>query len=93
MGHRIELEEIEAAINMQQGIERCCCVYDHDRSRLIAFYVGAMESKDLKKALYDALPTYMIPNTMKQLEALPITANGKMDRKALLAKAREKRHG
>ncbi len=93
MGHRIELEEIEAAINMQQGIERCCCVYDHDRSRLIAFYVGAMESKDLKKALYDVLPTYMIPNTMKQLEALPITANGKMDRKALLAKAREKRHG
>ncbi len=93
MGHRIELEEVEAAINLQQGIERCCCVYDHERSRLTAFYVGNIESRELKKALYDVLPAYMIPNAMKQLETLPITANGKMDRKALLAKAREKRHG
>jgi D-alanine--poly(phosphoribitol) ligase subunit 1 len=93
MGHRIELEEIEAAINRQDGVERCCCVYDHERSRLTAFYVGTPDPKELKKSLYALLPAYMIPNAMKQLPELPITANGKLDRKALLAEAGRKRHG
>ena len=92
MGHRIELEEIESAVNGQTGVERCCCVYDQAKSRLTAFYVGTPEPRELKKSLYELLPAYMIPNAMRRLDALPITANGKLDRRALLAEAGRKRH-
>ena len=92
MGHRIELEEIESAVNGQPGVERCCCVYDQAKSRLTAFYVGTPEPRELKKSLYELLPAYMIPNAMRRLDALPITANGKLDRRALLAEAGRKHH-
>ena len=92
MGHRIELEEIESAVNGQPGVERCCCVYDQERSRLTAFYVGTPEPRELKKSLYELLPAYMIPSAMRRMDALPITANGKLDRRALLAEAGRKHH-
>lgn len=87
MGHRIELEEIETAVNSRPGVERCCCVYDQDRGRITAFYVGAQEPKALKKSLYGLLPAYMIPGVFRRLEALPLTANGKLDRRQLLEQA------
>ena len=90
MGHRIELEEIETAVNASDGVERCCCVYDHERSRITAFYVGTPEPRDLKKSLYEALPAYMIPGTFRKLEELPVTANGKLDRRLLLELAGRK---
>lgn len=90
MGHRIELEEIEAAVNAKEGVERCCCVYDQERSRITAFYVGAIEPRELKKSLYEALPAYMIPGSFRKLEELPVTANGKLDRRQLLEQAGRK---
>lgn len=90
MGHRIELEEIETAVNASQGVERCCCVYDQERSRITAFYVGTPEPRELKKRLYEALPAYMIPGSFRKLEELPVTANGKLDRRQLLEQAGRK---
>lgn len=90
MGHRIELEEIETAVNASQGVERCCCVYDQERSRITAFYVGTPEPRELKKRLYEALPAYMIPGSFRKLEELPVTANGKLDRRQLLELAGRK---
>lgn len=84
MGHRIELEEIETAINGTQKIQRACCVFDSIKNRIIAYYVGNIDPKELKKSLYDKLPVYMVPSVFNQLEELPITANGKIDRKKLL---------
>lgn len=85
MGHRIELEEIERAIHETPGIERCCCVFDERKSKLYGFYVGALDKKELYASLKERLPVFMIPGALRRQESLPVTANGKIDRKALLA--------
>ena len=84
MGHRIELEEIERAINGTPGIDRCCCIFDEVKSKLYGFYVGALDKKELHRKLRERLPEFMIPNALRRLDDLPLTNNGKIDRKALL---------
>ena len=92
MGHRIELEEIELAIAEVEGVDRCCCVFDEERKKLYGFYVGNIEKKELHARLGENLPIYMIPGKICKLKELPITKNGKLDRKALL-EGQEKKHG
>lgn len=84
MGHRIELEEIEMALNGYSLIERACCVFDVQKNRITAFYVGSMEGKEISGKMRETLPVYMIPTVFHSLPQLPITANGKVDRKKLL---------
>ena len=86
MGHRIELEEIELEMNKIEGIERSCCVYDNEKSRLYGFYIGKVEPKELHEKLASKLPVFMIPNMLKQIETFPLNKNGKIDRKQLLLK-------
>lgn len=88
LGHRIELEEIDRAIANVHGVERCCCVFDRDRERLIGFYVGSIGKKELHTALKESLPVYMIPGMLRQIDAMPLTKNGKIDRAFLLGKDR-----
>ena len=83
MGHRIELEEIERAISQVPGIERACCIFEERRSKLLGFYVGDMDKKELHKALSEKLPVFMVPGSLTQVEQMPMTKNGKIDRKAL----------
>lgn len=83
MGHRIELGEIEANVNMVEGVKLCGCVYDNEKGKIVLFYVGDIGSKELVACLKEKLPRYMIPNRVEQLQELPFTANGKIDRKAL----------
>ena len=85
MGHRIELEEIEREMARVPGVERCCCVFDEKRSRLMGFYVGAIGKDTLHAAMKGSLPDYMIPGILRQVEEMPLTKNGKIDRKALAA--------
>lgn len=83
MGHRIELEEIEKAVNNTPGVERCCCIFDERKSKLYGFYSGIIDKKELHQKLKEHLPVFMIPGALKKLDTLPITPNGKIDRKAL----------
>lgn len=83
MGHRIELEEIEKAINNTPGIDRCCCIFDERKSKLYGFYLGDIDKKELRQNLKKHLPIFMIPNALRKLDDMPITPNGKIDRKAL----------
>ena len=87
MGHRIELEEIEREMAAIDGVERCCCVFDEKKSRLKGFYIGAIEKNDLHAAMKAKLPDFMIPGILRQVEMMPLTKNGKIDRKALDAMA------
>lgn len=84
MGHRIELEEIELIINSYPGILRTCCLFDTAKNRIIACYVGSLEGKQIQSRMQESLPAYMIPTAYFSLEELPITPNGKIDRKNLL---------
>lgn len=83
MGHRIELEEIEATLNGYENIQRACCIFDSDKNKIIAFYVGNMERKEIHKKMRETLPMYMIPKEFHLMDELPITQNGKIDRKKL----------
>lgn len=84
MGHRIELGEIEAAFQSLPGIERVCCIYDEPNTKIIGFYAGEPEAKEIIKQLTERLPRFMIPNIFHKVENMPITKNGKIDRKALM---------
>lgn len=81
MGHRIELGEIEAAVQSIDLVENGACIYDTDTQKIVLFYCGqeATQGYILKK-LRDKIPKYMFPNVMIQLESLPQTQNGKIDR-------------
>ena len=82
MGHRIELGEIEAALQGEGGVERAVCLYDAPSEKIWAFCHGG-ESAAAAKALRRKLPPYMVPHRFVHLPALPLTANGKIDRKKL----------
>lgn len=85
MGHRIELEEIEIAMAKIDEVERVCCIYKEEKSKLYGFYIGNISKADLHSKLKENLPVYMIPNVLMQLDELPLTKNGKIDRKQLKA--------
>ncbi|MEU6476623.1 amino acid adenylation domain-containing protein [Streptomyces sp. NPDC047017] len=89
-GHRIELGEIEAALHELPGIARAvaCVVGERPRHRIVAFAVPDGEPPQavaLRAALTERLPGYMIPERVRLLERMPLTANGKVDRGALAA--------
>ncbi len=88
-GHRIELEEIEAAALRHPGVDAVVAHArgERDSKKLVAYVVaqpGATVSCDgLKDALGQVLPDYMVPQEVVRLASLPLTPNGKVDRKAL----------
>jgi amino acid adenylation domain-containing protein len=86
MGHRIELGEIEAAAMKTDGVSSACCLYDAGKKQIVLFYVGAPEKNDLAEALKAYLPRYMLPAICEKLDRMPLTPNGKKDRKTLAAR-------
>ena len=83
MGHRIELEEIERAMEKVDGLERSCCIFDEKKSKLYGFYVGNIDKENVHTYLKENLPVFMVPNKLIQIDKFPITKNGKIDRKQL----------
>jgi non-ribosomal peptide synthetase component F len=83
MGHRIEIEEIEKAMESVGNIKRACCVFDEAKSRLYGFYVGDMDKKEFHHLLREKLPEFMVPSALRNIDEMPLTKNGKIDRKAL----------
>jgi yersiniabactin nonribosomal peptide synthetase len=92
-GHRIELGEIEAALRRDETIAECLVVAlgDTTNKHLVAYVVpanGAASAGDTmqwRAGLRSRLPDYMVPQIYVKLERLPLTANGKIDRRALPA--------
>ena len=85
MGHRIELGEIEAAASTDEGVRRACCLYDDEQRKIVLFYTGEQTPAGLLATVKKLLPRYMIPALLRQLDSMPLTANGKLDRQALRA--------
>jgi amino acid adenylation domain-containing protein len=88
LGQRIELGDIEAQAQAVEGVERAVCLYDANRKRLVLCYVGGVDRKELKGRLRELLPSYMVPNNTRQVDAMPLTKNGKVDRAELARIAR-----
>ena len=83
MGHRIELGEIETALETVEGLGRSLCMYDEAKGKILAFYEGDLEKKQIVRAIGTRLPGFMIPNVFVKVEEFPLTKNGKIDRKKL----------
>lgn len=91
-GYRIELGEIESAIAATGLCAQAVCmmVGEDNTSRQLAAFLTLKGTADdetladtLRTALNDRLPPYMVPTSIKVLESIPLTANGKVDRKRL----------
>ncbi|TYP79318.1 non-ribosomal peptide synthetase [Paenibacillus methanolicus] len=87
-GYRIELGEIERTLLLHEAIsEAVVTVRDDGRGgqRLVGYAVAdrACSASELRKHCGERLPSYMIPEAFVQLEAMPLTASGKADRKSL----------
>lgn len=83
MGHRIELGEIEAVVDLEDEIRSSCCIFDDAAKKIVLYYVGDVEKDVLSKRLRAGLPRYMLPHAVIQLDRMPFTPNGKIDRKLL----------
>jgi acyl-coenzyme A synthetase/AMP-(fatty) acid ligase len=84
MGHRIELGEIDMAMNSVDTVVRACCIFDRDENKILGFYEGEADKKTITHELTKKLPKFMIPQEFIQVENMPITKNGKIDRNALM---------
>ena len=89
-GQRVEPGEIEAIIKQTDGVHDAALKdfkNQYGQVYLVAYYVEdkPVEPEDIKEAIAQKLPPYMIPAFFVKLEKLPVNANGKLDRAALLA--------
>jgi len=88
-GFRVELGEIEASLNRHEGVREAVVVAragDSGTRSLVAYVVFEAEevsSAELRSYLQQRLPQYMVPSQFVSLTELPLTVNGKVDRRAL----------
>ncbi|AMW13850.1 hypothetical protein A4E84_32730 [Streptomyces qaidamensis] len=90
-GFRVELSEIEAVLARHASVAQGMVTVREDRTgdrRLVAYLVGdggEIDTADIRAHLSRALPDYMIPAALVDLDEFPLTPNGKIDRRALPA--------
>lgn len=83
MGHRVELDEVEHAANVVEGVAENCVIYNKQKEVLLLFYTGDCDKRSLALALRQELPGFMVPRKIKKLEQMPKLPNGKYDMKKL----------
>ena len=91
-GFRIELGDIESALRQHRGVHETVVIAREDTpgdKQLVAYFVPSQEilptGAELRDFLKEKLPEYMLPSTFVALEAMPLTPNGKVNRRALPA--------
>jgi hypothetical protein len=89
-GYRIELGEIEAELMQHPEVSECVVLAREDEpgtKRLVAYVVGEKQATlkvtELRNWVKERLPEYLVPAAFVMLEAMPVTGNGKADRRAL----------
>lgn len=83
-GNRVEIKEIEYAINSIKFVKNSAVLYHEDE--LFVFIVSdkKLSAEKIRASLSKTIPSYMIPNFYYQVEQIPLTINGKVDKKLLL---------
>jgi acyl-CoA synthetase (AMP-forming)/AMP-acid ligase II len=89
-GYRIELGEIETVLGQCEGVLQCVVLVKEDeqlKKKLVAYVVPKdnFNREAIIAYMNERLPEYMVPVLWVQLEQMPLTSNGKVDKKALPA--------
>ena len=85
-GYRIEPGEVQAALAGLDGVEQAVVIAREDRpgdKRLVGYVTGTADPAETRAALAERLPAYMVPAAVVVLDVLPLTVNGKLDKRAL----------
>ena len=89
-GYRIELSEIEEAVNNSSIVSLCCCVYNKDQNKMYLYY---QSDCDCNQKLYELLKrkvsAYMIPDILIRLDGIPLNSHDKIDREVLMKNENE----
>lgn len=91
LGNRVELEEIDAHLREVAGTDLVAAVawpvHAGSAAGIVAFQCGSsISSQALRKAMQQRVPSYMVPQHVHEIEAMPLSSSGKIDRKALLGR-------
>ncbi|WP_142401225.1 non-ribosomal peptide synthetase, partial [Mycobacterium marinum] len=91
-GYRIECGEVTAALTTLDPIDQAVVIARNDapgQPRLVAYYTTTsgtgLDTTDIRASLSQVLPAYMVPAAFMVIDELPLTVNGKLDRRALPA--------
>jgi amino acid adenylation domain-containing protein len=87
-GYRIELGEVRASLAALDGVQQAVVIAREDQpgdKRLIGYITGTADPATARAALATRLPAYMVPTAVVALNALPLTVNGKLDKRGLPA--------
>jgi amino acid adenylation domain-containing protein len=88
LGHRVELEEIEAAIREETTLDALAVGWPRTETGaagIVALVAGSVEPAALRQRLAERLPDYMVPREIRIVGELPLNTNGKRDRRAAAA--------
>ncbi|KUI06069.1 non-ribosomal peptide synthetase [Mycobacterium sp. IS-3022] len=87
-GYRIELDEIQAVLADCDGVAQAAVITREDRpgnKRLVGYITGTADPAAIRAALAERLPAFMVPTAVVVIEEMPLTPNGKLDKRALPA--------
>ncbi|HEU4554734.1 MAG TPA: amino acid adenylation domain-containing protein, partial [Chitinophaga sp.] len=90
-GYRVELEEIENVLIHAPGVLQAAVTLtppqENGECKLVFYVTGAVDHQQLKDYLGNRLPGYMMPSAIVTLERMPLTSNGKIDKRELSSRA------
>jgi thioester reductase-like protein len=87
-GYRIELGEVQTALAGLTGVDQAAVIAREDYpgdTRLVGYITGTANPAEIRAQLAERLPAYMVPAAVVALDTLPLTVNGKLDKRALPA--------
>lgn len=79
MGHRVELEELEAAASAVEGVMDASVLYNSEKEQIYLFYTGTAKARDIVLFFRANLPAFMVPRKVICLDEMPVLPNGKTD--------------
>ena len=84
MGHRVELGEVETAVNSIEFVDVACCLFQQETEKIYCFYQAEEECKSkIVKALSRMIPKYMWPDRYVHFTSIPLNSHSKIDRTRL----------
>jgi acyl-coenzyme A synthetase/AMP-(fatty) acid ligase len=62
------------------GVERAVCLFGEGKNRIVCWYLGEIEPKEVRIRLKEKVPAYMVPGRITRVDEMPYNKNGKIDR-------------